>query len=75
MQISPTGTTVSQTVVPTNPAGNAPVTVSGGIYPSDGSNPVGTVTITVSPPPRLALQRCRHSHTERTEVSTAGSYA
>ncbi|CAK0782792.1 hypothetical protein CVIRNUC_005987 [Coccomyxa viridis] len=47
--ISPTGTTVSQTVVPTNPAGNPPMTVSGGIYPSDGSNPVGTVTIIVVP--------------------------
>ena len=51
MQISDTGTTVTQSVVPTNPAGNAPVNVSGVIYPSDGSNPIGTITITVSLPP------------------------
>ena len=75
VQISPTGTTVSQTVVPTSPAGNAPVTVSGGIYPSDGSNPVGTITIAVSLPPCPALQRCRHCHTERSELNFAGSNA
>ncbi|CAK0782794.1 hypothetical protein CVIRNUC_005989 [Coccomyxa viridis] len=47
--IAGTGTTVTETVVPTNPAANAPMNVSGKIYPSDGSNPVGTITIAVTP--------------------------
>ena len=58
VQIAGTGTTVTETVVPTNPAANAPMNVSGKIYPSDGSNPVGTITIAVSLPPRHALQCC-----------------
>ena len=58
VQVAGTGTTVTETVVPTNPAANAPMNVSGKIYPSDGSNPVGTITIVVSLPPRHALQCC-----------------
>ncbi|CAL5220002.1 g1945 [Coccomyxa viridis] len=41
-------TLVTQTVTPTNPAGNAPVTVNGTITSPPGTTPTGTITITVT---------------------------
>ena len=41
-------TTVTQTVTPSNPAANAPVTVNGTITSPPGTTPTGTITFTVS---------------------------
>ena len=56
-----TPTTITQSVTPTNPAANAPVTVSGTIT-AGSTTPSGTVTITVSAIHQFHVSACAHGN-------------